>query len=87
MFAAMLLMALLLPLGLAEIEGIKRQSQLKTNSPFPTTIFNDIAIKNILTYKKTDNITYVCPVMPANDKANKNRIRVDLTNFWCYLYA
>lgn len=66
MFATMLLVALLLLLGLAEVEGIERQGQLKTNSPFPTTIFNDIAIKNILMYKKTGNIFYVCLVMPAN---------------------
>lgn len=67
--------SLILPLGLAEIEGIKRQGQLKTNSPFTTTIFNDIAINNTLMYKKTGNIIYVCLVTPANDKANKNRIK------------
>jgi len=69
-------------LGLAEIEEIKRQGQLKTNSPLPTTIFNDIAIKNIPVYKKKGSIIHERLVMPANDKANENR--VDLTNFWWY---
>lgn len=48
----MLLIALLLPLHLPEIEGVKMQGQVKTNSPSPTTIFSDTTIKSILMYER-----------------------------------
>lgn len=43
--ALMLLIALLLDLDLPEIEGVKRQGQLKTNSPSPTTILVTAQLK------------------------------------------